>query len=171
MGVPHSGISGSLGLADATGIRIDHEGIQKMSNYFKGRSFTAATGSEREIIARSKHHINDKYVKGKVIILGDDSKVRNNAARVLIANLKLAGAKRIIEVIFAPPVREICYMGINHNDKKDLIAANCSLDEIARKSGAEKVIYLDRIDMKSLIESCYGYDNFCDGCFGGSYPV
>ncbi|MGC8728081.1 MAG: amidophosphoribosyltransferase, partial [Elusimicrobiales bacterium] len=109
------------------------------------------------------------FIKGKKIILIDDSLVRGTTSRKIVGKLKKAGAKKVYLLIASPPIRGSCFYGIDTPTKKELIANRMNLEEIRDFIGADKLYY---ISLKSLVKACGNGDkNFCTACFDRNYPI
>ncbi|MFA6088343.1 MAG: amidophosphoribosyltransferase [Candidatus Woesearchaeota archaeon] len=159
-------------------------GFQKVSNipykeYFlrrhnaqksEGRSYTASTQEEREIIAHMKLDLRKEKVEDKVVITVDDSNVRGTTARKNNLRLKKAGAKMIINVFLSPMIKHPCYMGMDHQTQQELIAYKHNEEDIARETSADKTIYLSLQGLNDVVTNTYKCD-ICSGCFGGNYPA
>ena len=140
--------------------------------------------SHRESYQRLKHNALKETVKGKRIIVVDDSIVRGNVSKKVTRFLKNFGAKEIHLRIASPPVKNICYLGIDTPDFKELIASNKTAAEIEgelKSLGASSLVYLKNIQqVKNAVSKCLKptypdiflrINNFCAGCFTGNYPV
>lgn len=164
--VPDSGYPSAIGYSRASGIPFA-EGLVK--NRYMGRTFIKPTQEEREMAVKLKLNPLSHVVKGKRIVLIDDSIVRGTTSRNLIQNLRNAGAKEIHMRITAPPVKYSCYYGIDTPSRKNLIAATMSIDEIRDLIGADSLAF---ISIEGLEEAAQiGKDKLCKACFDGVYPV
>lgn len=166
-GVPDSGTAYALGFAKESGLPYQ---TVFMRNHYTGRSFIQPDQALREFTAQLKLAPIQGVIKGKSIILIDDSLVRGTTSRKIISSLKNAGARKIYMAIASPAVMSPCYYGIDTPTKKELIANNLTADRIRRYIGADELYYLS---LESLITACgNGSDrNFCSGCFTGRYPA
>ncbi|MDP3792343.1 MAG: amidophosphoribosyltransferase [bacterium] len=142
-------------------------------NYI-GRTFIHPNQKERKILAKKKYSlVNEPSVfKNKVVVLCDDSIVRLTTMRRLVPMILEAGAKEVHVRISAPPTISPCYYGIDMPDKKELVAANLSLEQIRRKIKAKTLAYNSLETVEKVIREC-GRDpvNFCKACFTGEYPI
>ncbi len=164
IGVPDSGVPSAIGYSEASGIPFEPILVK---NRYMSRSFIVPSQKMRERIVNLKlNPISDKIRDRRVVIL-DDSIVRGTTSKILIKILKEAGAKEIHFRSASPPVVSPCHLGIDMPDKKDLIAANMTKDELTTFLGVDS---LDFLSVKSLVE-ILGSENFCFGCFTGKYPV
>ncbi|MBI4802665.1 MAG: amidophosphoribosyltransferase [Elusimicrobia bacterium] len=166
-GVPDSGAAYALGFSRESGLAYQ---AVFMRNHYTGRSFMQPDQALREFTARLKLAPIKDLIRGKSIILIDDSLVRGTTSRKIIGSLKKAGAKKVYMAIASPAVISPCYYGIDTPTKEELIANNLSIDEIRRFIGADGLYYLS---LESLIKACgNGRDRcFCTACFTGNYPA
>jgi len=165
-GVPDSGTSYALGFSKESGINYMPV---FMKNHYAPRSFLQPQQSLREFIADLKLAPIKDFIKGKKIILIDDSLVRGTTSRKIVGKLKKAGAKKVYLLIASPPIRGSCFYGIDTPTKKELIANRMNLEEIRDFIGADKLYY---ISLKSLVKACGNGDkNFCTACFDRNYPI
>lgn len=163
--VPDSGISAAIGYAQAAGIPYT---TVLMKNRYIGRTFINPTQEQRERALRLKLNVQKDEVRGKSIVLVDDSIVRGTTLRNLIHQLKAAGAKEVHVRISSPPVIHSCYFGIDTPSKKSLIGANLSVAEICHHIGADSLKYIALADMVRAIGM---EDRLCIACFDGHYPM
>ncbi len=164
-GVPDSGTVYALGYAKESGVPYQ---TVFMRNHYTGRSFIQPDQRLREFTAHLKLAPIRDVIKGKTIILIDDSLVRGTTSRKIVKNLKRAGAKKVIMAIASPAIISPCYFGIDTPTKAELIANRLSLDGIRRFIGADALHYLS---LPSLVEACGGGRDrdFCVSCFTGKY--
>ena len=110
-----------------------------------------------------------RNVKGKRVVLVDDSIVRGNTSKKIVSALKRAGAKEVHVRISSPPITYSCYYGIDTPDREQLLAATKSIDEIRDIIGADSLAYLS---LDELIKSIgLKREDFCTACFSGEYPA
>ncbi len=167
VGVPDSGLEAALGYAEASGIPY---GIGLIKNKYIGRTFIAPGQDVREDKVRIKLNPVKNTVKGKRVILVDDSIVRGTTSARIVRLLRGAGATEVHLRSSAPPFINPCYYGTDIDSKESLIACHHTIDEIARMTGADTLGYLPVEDIEKLGEggSCRGY---CTACFDGNYPT
>ena len=163
--VPDSGWAGAIGYSTASGIPVS-EGLVK--NRYVGRTFIKPTQEEREIGVKIKLNPLSSIVKGKSIVLVDDSIVRGTTSKLIIKSLKDAGASEIHLRITSPPVQYSCYYGIDTPHRSNLIASHNSVEEIRKYIGCDSLQFLE---IEAMIEATEGKTNFCKACFDGDYPV
>ena len=166
IGVPDSGTTAALGYAEGSGIPFG-EGLIK--NRYVGRTFIKPSQAVREQGVRIKLNALRKIVKGKRIVMIDDSIVRGTTSKKIVEMLRLAGAREVHMRISSPPVRFPCYFGIDTPTKEHLIGAKYSVEEICRIIGADSLGYLSIDGLLKTVEGS-GCD-FCLGCFTGEYPM
>jgi len=166
IGVPDSGTTAALGYAEASGIPFG-EGLIK--NRYVGRTFIKPSQHMREQAIRIKLNALKKIVRGKSIVMLDDSIVRGTTSKKIVEMLRLAGAKEVHMRISSPPVKYPCYFGIDTPSRNELIGASYSVDEINRIIGADSLGYLS---MEGLLKTVEGSGcGFCMGCFNSCYPI
>lgn len=166
VGVPDSGLCFAVGYAQASGIPYE-EGLIK--NRYTGRTFIKPTQDERSISVSIKLNVLKDNIKGKRVILIDDSIVRGTTCANLIKMLKDAGATQIHMRIASPPFLWPCYFGTDIPSRKELIAVKYSVEEIRQKIGADSLGYLPLEDIKNIgLRTDRGY---CDACFSGKYTI
>ncbi len=166
VGVPDSGLDAALGFAQQSGIPY---GIGFLKNKYIGRTFIAPNQKQRENDVRIKLNPIASTVKGKRVVLVDDSIVRGTTSLKIVKLLREAGAKEVHMRLSAPPFRYPCYFGTDIDSSENLIAYKHSVEEIARIIGVDSLGYLAVEDLPKLPgEGCRG---LCDACFTGNYPV
>lgn len=164
--VPDSSIPAAIGYSEASGIPFG-EGLIK--NRYIGRTFIQPTQSMRELAVRLKLNPLGVNIKGKKIVLIDDSIVRGTTIRKLVERLKNDGAKEVHVRISSPPVIHSCYFGIHTPDRNKLIGAIKTVEEIRRLIKADSLGY---ISIEGLIEATnLPKEHFCTACFDGNYPM
>ena len=164
IGVPDSGTPAAIGYSVGSGIPY-RPGLIK--NKYIGRIFIQPTQIQREIGVRIKLNPIDGLVKGKSVVLVDDSIVRGITMRKIIASLRHVGAKEVHLRISSPPIRNCCYFGVDTPDIKDFIATSRPVEEIRQELDADSLGF---ISIEGLLESLGG-KNYCTGCFSGKYPM
>ncbi|MBI6872802.1 amidophosphoribosyltransferase [Clostridium aciditolerans] len=165
IGVPDSGIAAAVGYAAASGIPY---GIGFIKNKYVGRTFITPSQEMRERAVSVKLNPLKVNVKGKRVVIVDDSIVRGTTSRRLVETLRKAGAKEVHFRVSSPIVKYPCYFGIDTPYRSELIGANSTVEEIRQEIGAESLGY---ISMEGLIQSLEENKGFCLGCFSGVYPV
>lgn len=163
----------------AIGVRLESE--LNTEDYFlrrhnapnvNGRSYTQPTSEERERRAYAKLDLLTEDVKGKTIVTVDDSVVRSTTAQIFNERLNKAGAKKVVNVVVSPMVRDICFLGMNHQDASELAANKYKTESaLARAIGSDEIIYLSQKGLQQTVQDIYGIKTFCGGCFGMEYPT
>ncbi|MEE0919731.1 MAG: amidophosphoribosyltransferase [Lachnospiraceae bacterium] len=164
VGVPESGNAAALGYAMQSGI---HYGTAFVKNGYVGRTFIKPKQSSRESSVKVKLNVLKENVKGKRIIMIDDSIVRGTTSDRIVRMLREAGATEVHVRISSPPFLWPCYFGTDVPAREQLIAYNRTVDEIKDIIGADSLGYLK---MERLQEMVNGL-NICTGCFNGIYPL
>ena len=163
-GVPESGLPAAKGYSEASGIPF---GFAFYKNSYIGRTFIKPTQEERESGVRLKLSVLDSVVKGKRIVLVDDSIVRGTTIANLIHMLKEAGALEVHVRISSPPFLHPCYFGTDVQSKDQLIDSGHSTEEICKMIGADSLGYMQI----EFLEGMAGNLPLCKACFDGNYPM
>ena len=166
IGVPDSGLDAALGLSRASGIPY---GVGFIKNRYVGRTFIQPTQAERTNSVKIKLNVVNDTVKGKRVILVDDSIVRGTTSKRIVNLIREAGAKEIHVRISCPPFTNPCFFGTDIDSKENLIACKMSVDEICREIGADSLGYLS-VEGVNKIAGNEAKCGFCDACFTGNYP-
>ncbi len=165
MAVPDSGNSAALGYAEKSGLPLEY-GLSR--NHYAGRSFIMPTKEQRELMVRMKLNPVKDVVRGKKVILVDDSLVRGTTSRLIVKLLREAGAKEIHLRLSSPEIKHPCYFGIDIPTREDLISNRMTPEGIAQHIGADTVRFLPIEKLRDVVGNP---DNFCYACFTGSYPI
>lgn len=167
VGVPDSGLDAALGYSKASKIPY---GIGFIKNKYIGRTFIYPEVKSRMDKVKIKLNPIANVVKGKRVILIDDSIVRGTTSERIVKLLRDAGATEVHMRVSAPPFINPCYYGTDIDSKENLIACKYTISEIAKKIGADSLGYLSLEGVKKI-----GYVNeksgFCVACFDGIYPT
>lgn len=167
IGVPDSGLDAALGYANESGIPY---GIGFMKNRYIGRSFIQPTQSQRNDAVRIKLNVIKENIKGKRVIMIDDSIVRGTTCSRIVNLLREAGAKEVHMRVSSPPFKNPCYFGTDVDSQKNLIACKFdTVEEIAKEIGVDSLAYLSLDATHKLAD--HATVGFCDGCFTGNYPI
>ena len=164
--VPDSGTPAAVGYALEAGVPF-MEGLTK--NRYVGRTFIQPTQKQRANAVRLKLNPVRSVVNGKSVVMVDDSIVRGTASGNIVKLLKEAGAREVHVCISSPPVTDSCYYGIDTSERKELIAARCTEEEICRYIGADSLHYISMDGMKRAINKI-DPDGLCCACFSAEYP-
>ncbi len=157
-----SGLSGAIGYSRESGIPLQPA---LMRNRYLGRSFIMP--AQRSSIVRRKHIPVPEMVKGKRIVIVDDSLVRGTTMKRIVSSLKEAGARQVHVAIHSPPVKFPCYYGIDTARSGGLVASKMSVEEIRKLIGADGLYYLSMEGLKKVV----GRRGLCMACLDGNYPV
>ncbi|MBQ7596455.1 MAG: amidophosphoribosyltransferase, partial [Clostridia bacterium] len=167
VGVPDSGLDAAIGYSRESGIPY---GIGFIKNKYIGRTFIAPGQKSREDLVRIKLNPVAETVKGKRVVLIDDSIVRGTTCARIIKLLREAGAKEVHMRVSAPPFLNPCYYGTDIDSRDFLIACHHTVDEIAKIIGVDSLGYLS-LDSAKKIALCGNNGGFCTACFDGEYPT
>lgn len=163
--IPDSGNSAAMGYAEESGIPYEMGYIR---NHYVGRTFIMPKQGDRDIKVRVKLNAMPEVVKGKRVVIVDDSIVRGTTTFSRIVELKKAGAKEVHVRISCPPTKHPCYYGVDLPSEKQLIASKHSVEAIAKFLNANSLGYLT---IEGMIKACGGNRGFCKACFDGKYPI
>ena len=165
MPFPDSGNYACVGYAQASGLPFEQCMIR---NHYVGRTFIKPSQDDRDFSTNMKLNPVRSMVEGKKIVVVEDSIVRGTTIRTRIKKLRDLGAKEIHMRVSCPPIKWGCYYGIDFPDREQLIAANHTEEEIAKKIGIDSLHYLS---IEGLLSSVRNPESFCLACFDGNYPV
>jgi amidophosphoribosyltransferase len=164
-GVPDSGIPAAVGYSKKSGIPYE---MTLIKNKYVGRTFISPSQELREKAVNVKLNVMKNSVKGKRVVLIDDSIVRGTTSRRLVEMLRNAGASEVHLRVASPPVAYPCYFGIDTPYRNELLGSTGNIDKMNETIGADSLGYISR---EGLLSSLGGEENFCMGCFTGVYPV
>lgn len=167
IGVPDSGLDAALGFAKQSGIPYE---IGFIKNKYIGRTFISPGQESRTDQVRIKLNPITKVIKGKRVVMIDDSIVRGTTSARIVKLLRNAGAKEIHMRVSAPPFLNPCYYGTDIDSRDNLIACHHTVEETARIIGVDSLGYLSVDNVKKI--ACGGCGNgYCTACFDGIYPT
>jgi len=164
--VPDTGHSAASGYAEVSGIPYG-EGLMK--NRYVGRTFIEPSQALRERGVKLKLNPMPDAIRGKRLVVVDDSIVRGTTTKQIIQALREAGAEEVHTRITCPPIMWPCFYGIDFSTRQELVASDLSVDEICAYVGADSLAYLSLEGMVGATGSPKG--DFCRACFDGEYPV
>ena len=164
--VPDGGVPSAIGYAQESGIPYEM-GI--MRNHYIGRTFIEPTQEMRDLKVKMKLSPMIDIIKGKRVVVVDDSIVRGTTSKRIVKMLKEAGASEVHMRVSSPPTTDPCYYGVDTPDKDKLIAANMTQDEICKFIEADSLAYLDEDALLRSVNS--KDDEYCTACFTGKYIV
>lgn len=169
--VPDSGVPAAIGYSEAAKIPFE---LGIIRNHYIGRTFIQPTQQGRSDSVKMKHNANPATVKGKRVVLVDDSIVRGTTSRKIVRMMRDAGAVEVHMRIASPPTINPCFYGVDTPDKDQLIASKLSIAAIAKEIGADSLAFIS-IDglYRAMGEQNRNNDNpqFCDACLTGDYPI
>mgnify|MGYP000147393475 CR=1 FL=1 len=163
--VPDSGIPAALGYSRASGIPFDYGFIR---NHYIGRTFIQPGEARRGLGVRIKLNTIADVVRGKRVVVVDDSIVRGTTSRSRLGLLREAGAREIHLRISSPPIRYPCYFGIDFPTRQELAASERSIEQVRDLVGADSLGYLSPEGLLSAVTGPPG--DYCTACFTGAYP-
>jgi amidophosphoribosyltransferase len=164
--VPDSGVCAALGYSLESGIPFEMAFVR---NHYVGRSFLQPSQFVRDFAVRVKLNLIADLVRGKRVIIVDDSIVRGTTSKARVTSLKEAGAKEVHFMVSCPPHINPCVYGIDFPERNKLMAANYSLEEIRQFLNADSLAYLSLDGM--VRATGQPKDGFCLACYNGDYPV
>ncbi len=167
IGAPDSGLDAAVGYSKESGIPYD---LGFLKNKYIGRTFILPTQKAREDMVKIKLNPISDTVRGKRVVLVDDSIVRGTTSKRVVKLLREAGATEVHMRISSPPFTNPCYYGTDIDSKDKLISNNHTIDEIAKIIGVDSLGYLSIENVAKLAQdgNCGG---FCTACFTGEYPT
>ncbi len=166
IGIPDSSTAAAVGYALESGIPFS-EGLIK--NRYVGRTFIEPEQKLRDLGVRQKFNSLGDVIRGKRIVVVDDSIVRGTTTPHVVSLLRRAGAAEVHMRVCAPPIRHPCFMGVDMASRGELLAANNTIPEIREFIGADTLGYLSVEGLMTVVGGQGG--GFCDACFTGNYPV
>jgi amidophosphoribosyltransferase len=173
--VPDSGVPSAIGYASALGIPFE---MGLIRSHYVGRTFIEPQQSIRHFGVRLKLNPVESILRGKRVVVIDDSIVRGTTSRKIVKMVRDAGAREVHLRISSPPTQWPCYYGIDTPTRRELIASSHSVDEIARYVTADTLGYLSLEGMLAAVSergpgAGQGSDakSYCHACFSGQYAV
>jgi amidophosphoribosyltransferase len=169
--VPDSGTPAAIGFAEASGIPFD---LGIIRNHYVGRTFIEPSDAIRHMGVKLKHNANPAILKGKRVILVDDSIVRGTTSVKIVQMMRDAGAREVHMRIASPPTTNPCFYGVDTPEKSKLLASRMSIEEMAEYIRVDSLEFLS-IDglYRAVGEARRNPDapQYCDACFTGAYPT
>ncbi|MBN9532158.1 MAG: amidophosphoribosyltransferase [Alphaproteobacteria bacterium] len=169
--VPDSGVPAALGFSQASGVPFE---LGIIRNHYVGRTFIEPSERIRHLGVRLKHNPNRAKLKGKRVILVDDSIVRGTTSQKIVQMVRDAGATEVHFRIASPPTTHSCFYGVDTPNKEDLLAHRMSVEEMRRFINADSLAFISMDGLyRATGEARRNAQNpqFCDACFSGSYPI
>src|SRR5437867_3356440 len=166
--VPDSGVAAAIGFSKESGIQFEFGLIR---NHYFGRTFSEPRQAIRHFGVRIKLNPVADLLRGKRVVLVDDSLVRGTTSRKIVKMVRGAGATEVHVRISCPPTISPCFYGIDTPTKRELIASSHSVEEICRYIEADSLGYLSHEGMLRACGDTKGEGHFCSACYTGKYPV
>jgi len=165
--VPDSGVSAALGYAEQSGTPFEFGLIR---NHYVGRTFIEPRQSIRSFGVKVKLNPVRELLKGRRVVLVDDSLVRGTTSRKIVQMVRAAGAAQVHMRISSPPTTHSCFYGIDTPSREHLLASSRDVEQIREFIGADSIGYLELEDLQASMQDRDG-QGFCYACFTGQYPV
>jgi amidophosphoribosyltransferase len=165
MPIPDSGNFAALGYSQESKIPF---AIGMIRNHYVGRTFIQPAQEIRDLKIRVKFNPIKEIIRGKRLVIVDDSIVRGNTTRARVKSLREAGAKAIHMRVSCPPTKFSCFYGIDFPTRKELIANTMTLEEVRRFIGVESLGYLSQ---EGLLKAVSRPGDYCTACWSGQYPI
>jgi amidophosphoribosyltransferase len=169
--VPDSGVPAALGFASESGLPFE---LGIIRNHYVGRTFIEPTDAVRHMGVRLKHNPNRAKLRGKRVVLVDDSIVRGTTSKKIVQMVRDAGATEVHFRIASPPTTDSCFYGVDTPNKEDLLAHRMNVEEMRQYINADSLAF---ISMDGLYRAMgeekrnAQQPQFCDACFSGNYPI
>ncbi len=164
--VPESGTPAAVGYAEQSGIPFAHGFVK---NSYVGRTFIQPSQTLRQLGIRLKLNALESVIRGKRVVVVDDSIVRGNTQRAIVRMLREAGAAAVHIKISSPPVKWPCFYGIDFASRAELIANGATIEEISQAIGADSLAYISEEGMIGATQQ--PRERLCTACFTGKYPI
>ena len=169
--VPDSGVPAALGFANQAGIPFE---LGIIRNHYVGRTFIEPSDSIRHLGVRLKHNPNRAMLKGKRVVLVDDSIVRGTTSKKIVAMVRDAGAAEVHFRVSSPPTTHSCFYGVDTPNTDDLLAHKMDVEQMRRFIGADSLAFISMNGLYRAMgkaERIAKAPSFCDACFTGDYPI
>ncbi|MCF8480458.1 MAG: amidophosphoribosyltransferase [Rhodospirillum sp.] len=169
--VPDSGVPSALGYATEAGLPFEFGIIR---NHYVGRTFIQPTDKTRHLGVKRKHNPNRGQIEGKRVVLVDDSIVRGTTSTKIVEMVRQAGATEVHMRIASPPTSWPCFYGIDTPERDKLLAANHSIEEMAKYLGVDSLAFISLDGLyraAGMPERNAELPQYCDACFSGFYPL
>jgi amidophosphoribosyltransferase len=169
--VPDSGVPSAMGYAEASGLPFE---LGIIRNHYIGRTFIEPTDQIRNLGVKLKHSANRAVLKGRRVILVDDSIVRGTTSRKIVEMVRAAGAAEVHMRISSPPTTHSCFYGIDTPERGKLLAARHNVAEMAQLIGADSLAFISLDGLYGALGQAGGRGErkaYCDACFTGEYPI
>jgi amidophosphoribosyltransferase len=164
--VPDSGVAAAIGFAEESGIPFRHGLIR---SHYIGRTFIEPSQAIRDFGVKLKLNPVRHLIEGKRVVLVDDSIVRGTTSRKIVRMVRQAGAREVHMRISCPPTKSPCFYGVDTPTKRELIAANSTVEEIRRFIDADSLGYLSLAGLREAVDDAR--HEYCYACYTGDYPT
>jgi len=169
--VPDSGVPAAIGYAEAAGVPFDFGIIR---NHYVGRTFIQPTDAIRHMGVKLKHNANSAVLKGKRVVLVDDSIVRGTTSVKIVQMVRDAGAAEVHMRIASPPTTNPCFYGVDTPEKSKLLASRMSIDEMRDFIRVDSLAFISIDGLYRAVGEAGrnpAAPQYCDACFTGAYPT
>ena len=169
--VPDSGVPAALGYAGEAGVPFE---LGIIRNHYVGRTFIEPTDQIRHLGVKLKHNANTGHIKGKRVVLVDDSIVRGTTSIKIVEMMRNAGAKEVHMRISSPPTADSCFYGIDTPAREQLMAARFNLEGMRREIAVDSLAFISIDGLYRAVGEAgrdAGTTPYCDACFSGDYPI
>lgn len=168
--VPDSGVPAAIGYAAESGIPFE---LGIIRNHYVGRTFIEPTQNVRNLGVKLKHNANFAMLKGKRVVLVDDSIVRGTTSKKIVQMVRDAGAKEVHMRIASPPTTHSCFYGVDTPSREQLLAATHSVEEMAKLINVDSLAFISLDGLYRAMGELRrnAEPQFCDACFTGNYPI
>jgi len=168
--IPDSGVPAAIGYAEESKIPFE---LGIIRNHYVGRTFIEPTDQIRHLGVRLKHNANAAHLKGKRVILVDDSIVRGTTSVKIVEMVRNAGASEVHMRISSPPTAYSCFYGIDTPERDQLMAAQMNLEEMRKHIGVDSLAFITMDGLYRAVGEAKRDDDpqYCDACFTGEYPI
>ena len=169
--IPDSGVPAAIGYSQVAGVPFEYGIIR---NHYVGRTFIEPSDEIRHLGVRLKHSANRAYIRGKRVVLVDDSIVRGTTSRKIVEMVRLAGASEVHMRISSPPTTHSCFYGVDTPEREALLAAQNTVEEMRLLIGADSLNFITIDGLYRAMGQPKRSDAtpyYCDACFTGDYPI
>ena len=169
--VPDSGVPSAIGYAEASGLPFE---LGIIRNHYVGRTFIEPTDQIRHLGVKLKHNANEHFLRGKRVVLVDDSIVRGTTSKKIVEMVRAAGASEVHMRISSPPTTHSCFYGIDTPEQAKLMAHNYSVEEMCEQIKADSLAFVSINGLYQALEEASRNNDapqYCDACFTGDYPI
>ncbi len=169
--VPDSGVPAAIGYADQAGQTFE---LGIIRNHYVGRTFIEPTDQIRHLGVKLKHNANAAGIKGKRVVLVDDSIVRGTTSVKIVEMVRAAGATKVHMRIASPPTTHSCFYGVDTPSRNKLMAATMDIDAMAKHIGVDSLAFVSIDGLYRAVGEDARYNpspQYCDACFSGEYPI